>query len=158
MRRFHKAVLLTCAAFYAFVISADEDVKYRSKSFSGKSLESRSYSAKSYKSEKVLRDQQYKESSKKTGGFWSIFGLGKKKEYSVLPKQEQQKSKDYQCDERSTLKIEHPEERALSGEKSLDNTPEVKNKDYKPSDIKRGHDPLLAPRQGIKAPVAENGK
>ena len=149
-----KTTLLSALILCAFSICADDDVKYRAKIFSGKSLENKKYSAKSYRSDKVSKDKKFKQSSRKSGGFWSFFGRGKKKEYDVLPEQKHQKDNNYKKNEQIALKVEHPEDKALTGEKNLDST-EAKSKDYKPSDIKRGHDPLLAPRQGIKAPVVK---
>lgn len=155
MRQIYRTALLSTFILTVCWLSAEENVKYTAKKFSGKALDNKSYSAKPYNSDKAPKDKPFAQSSKKPDGFWSFFGIGKKKEYATLPEQKQKKSENYKRDERITLKVEHPDDKALKEAKNLSDTTELDNKNYKPPDKKRGRDPMLRPRHGIKAPLVK---
>ncbi len=140
--------------FIAFVICADDEVRYKAKSYSGGKLENRSFSAKTYKSNSTsLKTRDYTSSTEKTGGFWSFFGKGKKQEYKDLPDQQVQTAKDYRKNENLELEPESLRSKELTGQKEFNGTEVTHGKSYKPTEKKQAHDPLLAPRQGgVKAP------
>jgi hypothetical protein len=49
--------------------------------------------------------------------------------------------------------VKRPQEKMLTGDSFESHTDTPKTEEYVPDDRPRARDPLLAPRQGVKAPV-----
>ena len=146
------ALLLLCGMTAG---AADDETRYRAKSYAGKNLDDKGYSAKTYRSENSAQHKPYSSSKSKSGGFWSFFGLGKSEEHKTITDQETAKGKEFIKDSDNSLAVKRSQTERLSGQQELVVSEEPEGKAFKPSDKKPGRDPMLEPRQGIKVPLAD---
>ncbi len=131
--------------------AADDDTRYQAKNYAGKRLEDRSYSARNYRAGRESDHRQY-ESADKKSGFWSYFGLGRREHGKPAPAPRTESGKTFQADKNGALKAEQPEAKVLTDAAQVETAP-APGKEFKASEKRPGRDPMLQPRQGIKAPV-----
>ena len=142
--------MLLC--FTAMVACADDETKFIPKNYTGTTYKDNAYKPKSYASEKTVRDEKYRESSKKRS-FWGLFKRKELPEPKVLKEIKTSDDKLFAQHDQNPLPVKRPDEKLLtdgSFESSVDKTADQA---FVPDNRPRARDPLLAPRQGIKAPV-----
>ncbi|MFO7937993.1 MAG: hypothetical protein R6V06_10380 [Kiritimatiellia bacterium] len=147
------------AVMAVFSSIADVNTEYRAKSYSSKSADNKNFHAKSYRPEKKsLQAEKYAGSSAKSASFWNVFKSRKKIHIESLPEQRFESGENFENDGQTVTDSESPRTRTFSGQDEFKETEAPAGKPYKPSDKKRGRNPLLAPRHGIKAPLVKDEK
>ncbi|MFA7174051.1 MAG: hypothetical protein WC340_11690 [Kiritimatiellia bacterium] len=138
--------------FTTMAVAADNETKFIPKNYSGENYRDNNYRAKSYSSQKIARDDKYREPPNNRS-FWNIF---KKKEIAapkILDEIKTNDDKSFTESEHSPLPDKQLDEKPVI-ERSFESHAETPvAKEFAPDNRPRARDPLLAPRQGIKAPV-----
>ena len=143
--------LLILSALTTIAASGSDETKFIPKNYSGKKFKDNDYKPKSYNAENKHKDNDYKPSPKKRS-FWDIFKINKTQKHKVQQDEELVDSKVYTQREQKPLPINRPEVEMLGDDSFENNTDKLDNKDFTPAEKPRGKDPMLRPRQGIKAP------
>lgn len=142
----------TLLCLTTMVIAADDDTKFIPRNYSGKSYQDNNYRAKSYTSRKTGHDDKYRESPKKRS-FWNIFKQKEIAEPKVLHETKANQDKLFAAPERDPQPAKQLAEKPATDRAFESHAENPADKDFVPDNRPRPRDPLLAPRQGIKAPV-----
>lgn len=152
MKTFIMLMFTTLFCFITMVVAAEDETKFIPKNYSGKNCRDNNFRAKSYASPKTARSDKYRESPG-NGGFWSIF---KRKEITASKKLEEVKTNDgkrFTESKRSPLPAKQLDEKSVADSSFEASGEAAVAKEFVPDNRPRARNPLLAPRQGIKAPV-----
>jgi len=142
-------LLLVLAATAA---GATDETRFVPKNYSGQPYRDNDYKPKSYTPAQALRNTEYRESPDKRS-FWGIFRKKELTEPKMLQNIRSSDDKLFTRLEQEPLPVKRPDEKPVtdgSYESSADLPADQK---FVPDNRPRARDPLLAPRQGIKAPA-----
>ena len=143
--------LLMLSALTTIAASGSDETKFIPKNYTGSKFKDNDYKPKSYSPEKKCSDKDYQTSPKKRS-FWSIFKRNKTQKHKVQQDEELLENKTYTLREQKNLPVNRPRVEMLSDDSFANTTDKLDNKDFTPAEKQRGKDPMLRPRQGIKAP------
>jgi hypothetical protein len=128
-----------------------EETKFIPKNYTGSKFKEKGYKPKSYSSTKTADVKKY-QSSTKNRSFWSIFKRKEISEPKVLSNTKSSDDKMFSGQEQSTQPLKRPDEKELTDNVFESHADEIEKKEFIPDNRPRARDPLLAPRQGVKAP------
>ena len=144
-------IVLTLSALTTIAAYGSDETKFIPKNYAGSKFKDNNYKPKSYSSAQKCRDSDYRTSSKKRN-FWSIFRRNKTQEHKVQRDENLVDNKGYTQQKQTPLPINRPAEKVLDNGSFKNNAGETDNKEFVPAEKPRGRNPILRPRQGIKAP------
>ncbi len=148
---YFKSTVTLCVICVGIGVASDE-VRYQSKSYSGSKLDQRGFKARSYRTKTKARATQYNPSRQKNDGFFSFFRSDKKIEPKPLDSEQLESPRDYHSNDKHTVKAQPLDSKKLNRTKKVDTSTAKPSESFKPAAGKPGRDPMLEPRQGIKAP------
>ncbi|MDD2600468.1 MAG: hypothetical protein PHO37_14800 [Kiritimatiellae bacterium] len=138
--------------FTLMVVAADDESKFIPKNYSGKSYKDNNYRAKSYTSQSTARSEKYRDPPNKRS-FWNIFKQKEIAKPKVLDETKTNDGKPFAKSAQSPLPAKQLDEKPVK-DRAFESSPEAAvAKEFVPDNRPRARDPLLAPRQGIKAPT-----
>lgn len=152
MKTFVALLFTLFISFTTMALAAEDDTKFIPKNYSGKKYQDNNYRAKSYNSSKNVRDDTYRESSNKRS-FWNIFKKKEIAEPKMLRDTRINDDKLFTAPERTPQPVKQIDEKSVSDRAFESHAETTEAKEFVPDNRPRARDPLLAPRQGIKAPV-----
>jgi hypothetical protein len=151
---YFKSTVALCVICVGISVASDE-VRYQSKSYSGRKLDQRKITARSYQIQTKARASRYKPSRQKNDGFFNFFRSDKKIEPKPLDFEQLASQPDYHSDDKHTVKAQPLDSKKMNRTKKMDVSTAKSGKSFKPAAEKPGRDPMLEPRQGIKVPPKE---
>jgi len=145
-------LLLLVLSFSVITAYGNDETKFIPKNYTGKEFSEKKYKPKSYSSEKTVRVKKYDESNKKRS-FWNIFKRKDISEPKVLRDVKITDDKMFDREIHSAETVKRSQEKMLTDSTFKNQAGEPASEEFVPDNRPRARDPLLAPRQGVKAPV-----
>lgn len=152
MRTFVTLLLQGVFTVIAMVAQAEDETRFVPRNYTGSTYKDNAYKPKSYTPAQALRNTEYRESPGKRS-FWNIFKKKSIAEPRMLQSVKNSDDKLFTHPDQTPLPVRRPEEEMVSDSSFKSSVDEPVDQTFVPDNRPRARDPLLAPRQGIKAPV-----